>query len=199
MLPPLIKRIFYALERRNFFNFLSDKTFLQLMFYVNMDKKLDLKNPKTFNEKLQLLKLYNRDSKHTTMVDKYQVREYISEKFGEEYLIPLLGVWDDPAKIDFEALPQKFVLKCNHNSGLGMCICIDKEKLDIQKVKNELARGLKQNYYLSGREWPYKNVPRRIICEQFMTDTGSEKSDKEITSNGLTDYKFFVSTGKLIV
>lgn len=120
------------------------------------------------------------------MVDKYKVREYITEKLGAQYLIPLIGVWDDPEKIDFSVLPEQFVLKCNHNSGLGMCICKDKSKLNIRKVKAGLRKGLRQNYYLTGREWPYKNVPRRIIAEQFM------QSD----AGGLTDYKIHCFNGE---
>lgn len=114
------------------------------------------------------------------MVDKYRVRDYIAEVLGEEYLIPLLGVWDDSDEIDFSLLPDKFVLKCNHNSGLGMCICKDKSKLDIAAVKRELRKGLKQDYYMENREWPYKDVPRKIICEKYMTDSESAE---------LTDYK----------
>ena len=119
------------------------------------------------------------------MVDKYKVLDYIARMLGEEYLIPLLGVWDDPDEIDFDALPDQFVLKCNHNSGLGMCICKDKSKLDIKKVKEELKKGLKQDYYLTGREWPYKDVPRKIIAEKYMEDA----------SGDLKDYKFYCFDG----
>jgi hypothetical protein len=145
-----------------------------------MGRELDLENPQTFNEKLQWLKLYDRRPEYTMMVDKYRVRDYIAEKLGEEYLIPLLGVWDDPDDIDFDVLPNQFVLKCNHNSGTGMCICKNKSKLNIKKVKKELKKGLKENYYLTGREWPYKDVPRKIICEKYMTN----ESETE-----LKDYK----------
>lgn len=125
------------------------------------------------------------------MADKYKVREYIKEQLGEEFLIPLLGVWNDPDEINFDALPDQFVLKCNHNSGLGMCICRDKSKLDIPKVRAELRKGLAQDYYLTGREWPYKDVPRKIICEKFMTDNCDGSG-----YNGLTDYKFYCFNGK---
>lgn len=165
----------------------SDRLYISIVYWLNLGKKLDLDSPVTFNEKLQWLKLYNRNPTYTVMVDKYRVREYIAEKLGEEYLIPLLGVWDDPDDIDFDALPNQFVLKCNHNSGLGMCICKDKSKLDIQKVKADLRKGLRQDYYLTGREWPYKNVPRKIIAEQFMSDTSGE----------IRDYKFFCFNGSV--
>lgn len=169
------------------YNNMDDKKFIEKMFKATMDYPLNLENPKSFNEKLQWLKLYDRNPLYTKLVDKYKVREYISEKIGEDYLIPLLGVWDDPEEIDFDSLPNKFVLKCNHNSGLGMCICTDKSKIDIKKVKNELKRGLAQNYYLNGREWPYKNVSRKIICEKYMTDE---------TGKNLRDYKFYCFDGK---
>jgi len=159
-----------------------------------MGKKLDLKDPQTFNEKLQWLKLYDRRPEYTMMVDKYLVRNYIAEVLGEEYLIPLLGVWDDPDEIDFDALPGQFVLKCNHNSGLGMCICTDKSNLDIGKVKRELRKGLAQNYYLTGREWPYKDVPRKIVCEKFMTDRAKEI--RQDTAE-LKDYKFMCFNGSV--
>lgn len=169
------------------YNNMDDKKFIEKMFKATMDYPLNLENPKSFNEKLQWLKLYDRNPLYTKLVDKYKVREYISEKIGEDYLIPLLGVWDAPEEIDFDSLPNKFVLKCNHNSGLGMCICTDKSKIDIKKVKNELKSGLAQNYYLNGREWPYKNVSRKIICEKYMTDE---------TGKNLRDYKFYCFDGK---
>ena len=176
---------FSYLTKLGVFNGLSDETFLKLKYKNVFGSELDLENPKTFNEKLQWLKLYNRKPEYTMMVDKYKVREYIAQELGEEYLIPLLGVWDDPDEIDFDALPDQFVLKCNHNSGLGMCICKDKSKLDIKKVKEELRKGLKQNYYLTGREWPYKDVPRKIIAEKYMEDA----------SGDLKDYKFYCFDG----
>lgn len=165
---------------------LADKTYIKLVCSSIFGKGFCLNSPQTFNEKLQWLKLYDRKPEYTVMVDKYKARDYISERIGSRYLIPLLGVWDDPNDIDFNALPDKFVLKCNHNSGLGMCICKDKSKLNIRKVKAGLRKGLRQNYYLTGREWPYKNVPRRIIAEQFM------QSD----AGGLTDYKIHCFNGE---
>lgn len=182
------KRIFEALLRRHLLDWMPDATFLKLAYKSRMGKKLNLQNPQTFNEKLQWLKLYDRKPEYTMMVDKYKVRDYIAEKLGEEYLIPLLGVWDDPNEIVFDALPSQFVLKCNHNSGLGMCICKDKSKLDIKKVKEELRKGLKQDYYLTGREWPYKDVPRKIICEKYMVDESGYE---------LKDYKFYCLNGKV--
>ena len=180
-------KLFYLAAAQGHFTRMPDNQYLKCMFRARMGRKLDLENPQTFNEKLQWLKLHDRRPEYTIMVDKYKVRDYIADKLGEEYLIPLLGVWDDPDEIDFEALPDQFVLKCNHNSGTGMCICKDKSKLDIEKVKKELRKGLAQDYYLTGREWPYKNVPRKIICEQYMEDSSQKDS--------LTDYKFFCFNG----
>lgn len=171
------------------YDWMPDKAYLKMMYRLKMNKKLDLSNPQTLNEKLQWLKLYDRKPEYTMMVDKYAVRKYIADKLGEEYLIPLLGVWNDPSEIDFDKLPDQFVLKCNHNSGLGMCICKDKSSLDIKKVKKDLSKGLKQNYYKHGREWPYKDVPRKIIAEKYMTDSDH--------SNSFTDYKFYCFNGRV--
>ena len=165
-----------------------DKLYLKIKFWVVTNKRLDFKNLQTFNEKTQWLKLYNRKSEYINMVDKYAVRSYIAEKIGEEYLIPVLGVWDNPDDIDFDILPQQFVLKCTHNSGLGMCICKDKQTLDVEKVKKDLRKGLKQDYFITSREWPYKYVKRRIVAEEYMADeSGTE----------LKDYKVFCFDGKV--
>lgn len=170
------------------FSFLfPDKQYLQMMYWLHLGRKLNLKNPKTFNEKLQWLKLYNHKPEYTIMVDKVKAKEYVAKLIGEEHIIPTLGVWDNPDDIDFDALPDQFVLKCNHNSGTGMCICRDKSKLDIEKVKAELRKGLKENYFMRWREWPYKNVPRKILAEKFMVDeSGTE----------LKDYKIFCFNGE---
>ncbi|MBE6643760.1 MAG: glycosyl transferase [Ruminococcaceae bacterium] len=176
---------FNYLVRMGATNHISDERFLKMKYSRTYGKELKFDIPITFNEKLQWLKLYDRNPNYTVMVDKYKVRDYIAEKIGAQYLTPLVGVWDSPDKIDFEALPDQFVLKCNHNSGFGMCICTDKSKIDITKVKKGLAKGLKQDYYLTGREWPYKDVPRKIVAEQFL------KSDV----GGLTDYKIHCFNG----
>ena len=176
---------FNWLDAKGFLNHLDDKTFLERKFRAQMGKELNLLNPITFNEKLQWLKLYDRRPEYTMLVDKYLVREYIAEKIGKQYLVPLIGIWDSPDEIDFNALPNQFVIKCNHNSGLGMYICSDKSQLNIKKVKKGLARGLKQDYYMTGREWPYKDIPRKILAEQFL------KSD----AGGLTDYKIHCFNG----
>lgn len=164
---------FVVFNNLGFYNHWDDERYLKKAFKIAMGKELNLESPKTFNEKLQWLKIHDRKPEYTMMVDKYKVREYIAKQLGEEYLIPLIGVWDKAEDIDFNVLPNRFVLKCNHNSGLGMYICKDKSKLskrDIKRIKCNLNKGLKQDYYLTGREWPYKDVPRKIICEQYMED-----------------------------
>lgn len=166
---------------------LPDRVFLKMRYKRAMGKKLNLNDPKTMNEKLQWLKLYDRQPKYVMMADKYAVRQYIADILGEEYLIPLLGVWDDPEQIDFDALPSQFVLKCNHNSGSGMCICKDKSQLDIPRVIASLKKGLKQDYYLRTREWPYKDIKRRIVAEKYMTDAPG--------ATEFTDYKFYCFNG----
>ena len=182
----------FFLAKRGFYGELSDKDYISIVYKYEFGKDLDWENPKTFNEKLQWLKIYDRRPEYTTLVDKYRVRDFVAAKIGVEYLIPLLGVWDNPEDIDFTSLPNQFVLKCNHNSGLGMCICKDKSKLDIDATKRSLKKGLEENFYLVGREWPYKDVPRKIICEQYMTD-GSSTMELE----SLTDYKFYCFDGKV--
>lgn len=168
-------------------DFLPDKIYLKLAFRIRHGRKLSLKTPKTFSEKLQWLKLYNRKPEQTIMVDKYAVRDFVAEKIGSEYLIPLLGVWDSPDDIEFDSLPEQFVLKCNHTSGAGLHICTDKSTLDKEAVKEDLKTAMNKDYYLTNREWPYKNVPRKIIAEKYMID---------VSTNDLRDYKFFTFDGE---
>lgn len=148
---------------------LPDKIFIKKVYKNKTGKNLNLKVPKTFNEKCNWLKLYDRKPVYTVMADKYKAREYIAERIGKENIIPLLGVWDSPDEIDFDSLPDEFVLKCNHDN--GVIICTDKDKLDIEKTKKELACHLGRNYYKKHREWPYKNIPRKIICEKLLKNS----------------------------
>lgn len=169
------------------YNKMPDDKYLKRKFKACVGYELNLEKPTSFNEKLQWLKLYDRNPEYTMMVDKIAVREFVRETIGQEYLIPCLGTWSDPADIDFDALPNRFVLKCNHNSGLGMYICKDKTKLNISRVKRNLQKGLAQNYYLTGREWPYKDVPPQIIAEAYMEDANGR----------LDDYKFMCFNGQV--
>lgn len=165
---------------------MPDSLVLKRDFFQRMGRPLNLDNPESFNEKLQWLKLYNRNPLYTTLVDKYAVKKWVSEKIGEKYVIPTLGVWDKFDDIDFDKLPNQFVLKCTHDSG-GLVICKDKTKFDIEAARNKLNSSLKRNYYYSVREWPYKNVPPRIIAEKYMEDS----HDAE-----LRDYKFYTFNGE---
>lgn len=151
-----------------------------------LHSELDLKNPKGFNEKLQWLKIYDRKAEYTTMVDKYAVKQYVAEKIGEQYIIPTLGIWKRFDDIDFDSLPNQFVLKCTHDSG-GLVVCKDKNKLDKEAAKAKIERSLKKNYYWSSREWPYKNVPPRIIAEKYMFNSKTTANETE----SLKDYKFY--------
>lgn len=181
------KKILMFFLEKGILNWMPDYQYLKVLYWVHEGKKLNLDKPTTLKEKLQWLKLYNRKPEYTIMVDKYEVKKYVASLFGDKYVIPTIGVWDAPEEINFEKLPKKFVLKCNHNSGLGMCICKDKENLDLNKVRKNLKRGLRQNYYKLGREWPYKNVKRKIICEQYL-----ENED----GSPLVDYKFYCYGGE---
>ena len=172
---------FYMNSSWGLCNHLDDETYLKRLFRARMGKELNLNNPQTFNEKLQWLKLYDRKPIYTTMVDKYAAKKYVADIIGEEYVIPTLGVWDKFEDIDFEALPDQFVLKCTHDSG-GLVVCRSKSSLDKFKVKRMIERALATDYYLTGREWPYKNVPRKIIAEKYMEDNETQE---------LRDYKFF--------
>ena len=176
---------FLIASGHGFYKRMSDEEFIKRKFSIIMKKELNLNNPITFNEKLQWLKLHDRKLEYSMMVDKVAVKNYIAEKLGEEYLIPTLGVWEKATDIDFDTLPDKFVIKCNHNSGLGMAICKNKSNFNVRKAKKMLKRGLKQNYYFTGREWPYKNVIPKVIAEKYIEDQ----------SGGLIDYKFFCFDG----
>ncbi|BDH61228.1 glycosyl transferase [Lysinibacillus sp. PLM2] len=166
--------------------FIPDSIYLKLLFYKNVKKFLNLKNPTTFNEKLQWLKLNDRKQEYTKLVDKYEVRNYIKEEIGEKYLIPLLAVWNNASEIDFSKLPNQFVLKCNHDSR-SVIICKDKRKINIQKTVKKLNMHLKQNAYWYGREWPYKNVKPLILAEEFL---------EEEINQPLVDYKVLCFNGK---
>lgn len=169
-----------------FFNLLPDKLFIQLKFFKNFHRLPNLKSPKTFNEKLQWLKLYDRNPYYTKLVDKYEVKKIVADIIGKEYIIPTLGIWDNANDIDFDSLPNKFVLKATHDSG-RVIICKDKDKLDKEWAKKEMSKSLERDFYALTREWPYKDVPRRIIAEAFIEDP----------SGDLKDYKFFCFNGKV--
>ena len=161
-----------------------DALFLRILYRSSMGHPLHLQHPQTYTEKLQWLKLYDHNPLYTQLVDKVSVKKYVADKIGEEYVIPLLGVWNSVEEIDWEKLPNQFVLKCSHDSG-SYVVCKDKSRLDITAVKAKLKKALLTNYFLEGREWPYKNVPRRILAEKFLEDQYGE----------LRDYKWFCFDG----
>lgn len=182
---------FGYLSTLGFYNWIPDDIYLKKEFKVRMGKELNLNNPQTFNEKIQWLKLYDRHPEYTMMVDKYAAKQYVASKIGDEYIIPTLGVWTKFDDIDFDKLPNKFVLKCTHDSG-GLVICKDKSTLDIAAAKRKIEHCLKRKYYYIHREWPYKNVPPRIIAEKYMTDNVNTS-----TNETLKDYKFYCFDGKV--
>lgn len=163
----------------------SDAFYLKLKYYVNFRRDLNLEKPRTFNEKLQWLKLYNRIPEYTKMVDKVEAKKYVASIIGEDHIIPTLAVYDRAEDIDFDALPNQFVLKCSHDSG-GIVICADKSKLDRKAAIRKMSKGLKRNYFYETREWPYRNVKPRILAEKYMSN------DREA---GLTDYKIHSFNG----
>jgi len=164
----------------------DDKKFISFLYRKRFNRELNWDSPQTFNEKLQWLKLYNHKPVYVTMADKFAVKKFVADIIGEEYVVPCLGVWERAEDIDFDKLPNQFVLKCNHNSGYGRCICKDKSLIDRNKVRKDLKKSLKQNYYLPGRDKQYRDIPRRIIADKFLDDgTGSE----------LRDYKFWCFDG----
>lgn len=178
---------FSKLMKLGLYNRLSDRTFLEKAYKAYMGRNLNLDSPKAYTEKLQWLKLYDRRDVYTTMVDKAQAKEYISRKLGtNEYCIETLGVWDHFDEIDFDMLPNQFVLKCTHDSG-GIVICKDKTKLDFEKARETIEEGLKRSFFLQTREPQYKNVKPRIIGEPYIEDQSSKE---------LRDYKFFCFDGK---
>ena len=168
-----------------FKSLLSDRFCLKLMYYSQFEKKLDLTNPQTFSEKIQWLKLNDRNPLYPMIVDKYNGKEYVRGIIGDKHIIPTLGVWNKFDDIDFDSLPNQFVLKCTHDSG-SVIICSDKSKFDLKTSRKKLTKALKRNSYPVSREWPYKNLKHRIIAEKYMADE---------SNTDLADYKFFCFDG----
>lgn len=178
-------RVFAYFARKHEFRFLSDELYLKLLYRGQTGRKLRLSNPKRFTELLQWMKIYDRKPRYTAMVDKAAAKQWAAEIIGQEHIIPTLGVWEHFDDIDFDSLPDRFVLKCTHDSH-SVVICRDRQNFDYSKAKQILETALKKEYYYEGRQWPYKNVPPRIIAEQYI--------ENEATSD-LRDYKFFTFNG----
>lgn len=166
--------------------FIKDEQYLKVLFFLKLGYKLDIKNPKTYNQKLQWLKLYYRNPITTQMVDKFLVKDFAKEIIGEKYLVQSYGIWNSFDEIDFNVLPKSFVLKTTHDQG-GVIIVRDKNKLDKEYAKNKLSKHLNRQHYFLSREWPYKNVKPRIMAEALLID--NEVDD-------LYDYKFYCFDGE---
>lgn len=181
------RRAFMALLVENFSPLFGDEQYLKLLFKYHMGHKLDLTDPKTYSEKLQWLKLYDRNPLYTRLVDKHEVKSYVTERVGAQYVIPELGVWDSVEDIEWDILPQSFVLKTTHGGGnSGVVVCKDKNKLDKELTMKKLYRSMRQDLYKDSREWPYKNIPKRILAEEYVEDAATQE---------LRDYKFFCFDG----
>ena len=178
--------VFLTLGQRGFLNWIPDEKYLSIAYRIKLGKRLNLTNPETLNEKLQWLKIHDRRPEYTIMVDKYEAKKYISDRIGQEYVVPTLGVWESFNDINFDVLPNQFVLKCTHDSG-GLCICLDKSTFNITAARKKIESCLKHNYYWGQREWAYKNVKPRIIAEPYMVDESGVE---------LKDYKVFCFNGK---
>lgn len=172
-----------------FGQWLPDSVYIKLRYRFLMGKRLNLKSPQLFQEKIQWLKLYDRNPLYTTLVDKIQIKDYVAEKVGSQYVIPLLGVWERAEDVEWDKLPEQFVLKTNHSGGnTGVIICRDKVTFDRQQAIDKLNASLRHDVYKELREWPYKNVVKRVFAEELV-DVGSTMKD-------LTDYKWYCFNGE---
>lgn len=171
---------------KKFLKFLPDKIYIKLYFRFNLGYSLNAKDPRTFNEKMQWLKFNNRNSLQTVVSDKVCVRNYVSRIIGNDYLIPLIGVWDSYSEIDFDSLPNEFVIKCNHDSG-GLYICRDKTIFNDKEAKKIINKALKSDFFYIGREYQYKSIKKKIMCEQLLKQDGKSVPD---------DFKVYCFNGK---
>lgn len=180
-------RVFYRFNYCIVSKLVPDRPFLKLMFRARLGRKLNLNNPKSFNEKMQWIKLYDRNPFYTSLVDKYEVRKFVANSIGNKYLIPILGIYDSFESINFAQLPKKFVIKCTHDSGSAI-ICQDKSMFDIEHARKVLNKAMSTNFFYRGREWPYKNVKPRLIIEEYIASPDN--------INGLIDYKLMCFSGR---
>lgn len=166
---------------------IPDRIYLSILYYIKFQKFLRINHPKTFNEKLQWLKLNDRNPLYTILVDKIRVKDYVARIIGEAYVIPIIGIWESPKDIDYESLPKQFVLKWNHDSG-STIICTDKNRFDKKAAQRMLAYGKWINGYYPGREWAYKNVPQKVFAEKYICP-------KDGTD--IINYRFYMFQGNL--
>lgn len=177
------KRTLY-LSYLGFYDKSDDETFIRKKGKALLGYSLNLQKPETFNEKMNWLKLHDRNPFYVQLVDKYEVKKIIAERLGSDYIIPNLGVWNSVDEIDFSGLPERFVLKCTHDSG-SRVICTDKTRLDINKTKASLDEWLRKDYYKLNREWMYGKVKHRIIAEKYIENDGGY----------LNDFRFYCFNG----
>ncbi|NER15514.1 glycosyltransferase [Leptobacterium flavescens] len=179
-----LKKLSYGIVKK--FKFLNPEYYLKIYYQYYTDKKLDLENPTEFNQKIQWMKIYYQKPILSILVDKYSVREYIKDKIGDQYLNDLIKVYERASDVNFNELPEKFVLKAVHGSNYNI-IVKDKKKLNRLTARWKMHKWMGRNYYYSGGlEWAYKNVTPRIICEKFLNEIGKES---------INDYKFFCFNG----
>lgn len=170
---------------------MPEPLYLKCLFYLSQGYRLNLKNPRSFNEKLQWLKLNDRNPEYNLLVDKYEVKEYL-KKIAADCVIPTIGVYKSFDEIDFSSLPEKFVLKTTHQSG-GVIVCTDKTKFDIERARAITNKKLSSNLYYWGLEWPYKDVEPRIIIEEYIGDDNDLKDYKMMCFNGKVKCSFVCS------
>lgn len=197
---------FHFLAAKGLYKYPSDEAFLRKKYRLSYGRPLNLESPTVFNEKLQWLKLNDHDPLYPQLADKYSTRRYIAERIGEEYLVPLVGgPWSSARQIDFDSLPNQFVLKCTHDSG-SVIVCRDKSRFDAEGARKSLTKRLRRNYYYGDREWPYKDVPPRIIAEAYMHPDGGSPCPAGAASlsaaqlqreQGLLDYRFMCFNGRV--
>lgn len=184
------RRFVVALAGNGFFRWMDDERYLKMVSRFDSGARIDLNNPRTFTEKINWLKLHDHQERYTEMVDKLLAKEYVGKLIGEEYIIPTLGVWENADNIQPDTLPSKFVLKCNHDSG-SVVICRDKGSFDFSAAKRKLNKHLKKDAFSWGREWPYKNISRKVFAEELLECADNPEAD-------VLDYKFFCFGGKPI-
>jgi len=174
-----VYKVFLRILKSKIFRLIPDKVYLKIKYFFHMNKRLNIDNPITFNEKLQWLKLNDRKESYSSLVDKYEVRSYIKDLIGEKYLIPLYGIYEHFEQINFTVLPNEFVLKPTHTSG-NIFFCRNKEILDYKCLSKEIKSWLRREYFWLHREWPYKNIKPRIVCEKYISDKNTTPDDYKV-------------------
>ncbi len=174
--------------------FIPDRRYLEIIYRGYMGHRLDLENPRYFNEKIQWMKLYDRDPKYARLIDKYEVKKYVADTVGGEYVIPTLGVYDRFEDIDFEALPNSFVIKCTHDSG-STVVVKDKYRMEVREIRKKITKCLNRDNFYLYREWQYRGIKPRIIIEQYMENIASDTGNEKLVGQ-LLDYKIFTYGGE---